>query len=191
MSAMIDLCSTGETGRIQISGVTLFWVSAEDADAVRDRLAGEVAARLGLSREEVRVVSRPKMKPSVEIAGRESRGWQASLSYTTGRVMGALVLGRGVGVDVEWVDPAFAWEPIAEEFFPEAVSAWSRLPAERARREFFQRWVRWEAVLKCHGLGFAAPRLLPMESEPGMQVNNLDLGPAYVGALATRAISLG
>jgi phosphopantetheinyl transferase len=160
-------------------------VIQEGETELRELLAREVAARSGLSAEEVEIVSGSGKKPRVEVGGNPSAEWQVSLSHTHRCFAGVLSLGRAVGVDVEWIDPRFEWEPVAAEFFPSEMAAtWNqRLPPE-ARREFFQHWVRWEAALKCRGTGFGATHCPPAMVARGLNLFDLDLGAGHAGCVA-------
>jgi phosphopantetheinyl transferase len=169
---------------IDAQPVILFEVLAEDRTSLHECLEHEIAARSGLPSDEVKVVSRPRANPRVEIGGSPSTAWHVSFSHTRRRSFGALSFGRAVGVDVEWIDPAFAWEPVAAEFFPrELVETWNRRHPDEARREFFQYWVRWEAALKCRGTGFGSASRTPEAAAPGLALFNLDLDTGYAGCL--------
>ncbi len=62
-----------------------------------------------------------------------------------------------VGVDVERVDPEFAWQEVALHFFSPAERDWigSQPPAARSG-SFFRCWTRREAYVKALGSGLAA-----------------------------------
>lgn len=157
----------------------------EDETGLRELLAQEVAARSGLPPEEVEVVSEAGREPRVNVGGSPSDRWRVSLGHTHQCCVGVLSFGRAVGVDVEWIDPQFKWEPVAAEFFPpEMAATWNqRLPHE-ARQEFFQHWVRWEAALKCRGTGFGATHRPPARAALGLSLFDLDLGAGYAGCVA-------
>ncbi|MDB5673907.1 MAG: hypothetical protein JWM65_889 [Sphingomonas bacterium] len=63
-----------------------------------------------------------------------------------------------VGCDLEWIDPALDWPPLAETFFtPTERAALTALPPEAARHAFFACWARKEAFVKALGLGLSYP----------------------------------
>ena len=80
-----------------------------------------------------------------------------SLSHSADMMM--LAIGDAeVGCDLEWIDPALDWPPLAETFFtPAERAALAALPPEAARRAFFACWARKEAFVKALGLGLSYP----------------------------------
>lgn len=63
-----------------------------------------------------------------------------------------------IGCDVEWIDPALDWQPLAATFFTRAErAALAALPPDAARRAFFACWARKEAFVKALGLGLSWP----------------------------------
>jgi 4'-phosphopantetheinyl transferase len=80
-----------------------------------------------------------------------------SLSYSADMMM--LAIGDAdVGCDVEWIDPALDWSPLAETFFTRTErAALAALPPAAARRAFFACWARKEAFVKALGLGLSYP----------------------------------
>ena len=125
----------------------------------------------------------------MEIRGRPNTRCQVSLSYTRNCTVGALCVDRNIGVDVESIDPALRWQPIAAEFFPaELIVAWNHLSPQEARRGFFRQWVRWEAALKCRGAGFGVTGLAYEAAVDGLDLFDLDLGEGYASCLALKPI---
>jgi 4'-phosphopantetheinyl transferase len=80
-----------------------------------------------------------------------------SLSHSADMMM--LAIGDAdVGCDIEWIDPALDWPPLAETFFTTAErNALAALPPEAGRRAFFACWARKEAFVKALGLGLSYP----------------------------------
>jgi 4'-phosphopantetheinyl transferase len=80
-----------------------------------------------------------------------------SLSHS--RDMMLLAIGDAeVGCDIEWIDPALDWAPLAGTFFTASEgAALAALPPEAARRAFFACWARKEAFVKALGLGLSYP----------------------------------
>jgi len=80
-----------------------------------------------------------------------------SLSHSADMMM--LAIGDAeIGCDLEWIDPALDWPPLAETFFTTTErAALTTLPAEAARRAFFACWARKEAFVKALGLGLSYP----------------------------------
>jgi len=80
-----------------------------------------------------------------------------SLSHSADMMM--LAIGdAAIGCDVERIDPALDWPPLAETFFTATErAALAALPPEAARRAFFACWARKEAFVKALGLGLSWP----------------------------------
>jgi 4'-phosphopantetheinyl transferase len=80
-----------------------------------------------------------------------------SLSHSAEIMM--LAIGDAeIGCDVEWIDEALDWHPLAETLFtPTERTALAGLPPEAGRRSFFACWARKEAFVKALGLGLSYP----------------------------------
>ena len=80
-----------------------------------------------------------------------------SLSHSADMMM--LAIGDAeTGCDIEWIDPALDWQPLADTLFtPTERNALALLPPEAARRAFFACWARKEAFVKALGLGLSYP----------------------------------
>jgi 4'-phosphopantetheinyl transferase len=143
----------------------------------------------------------PRGKPY--LATLAASGLQFNLSNSDERALIGLVLGREIGVDLEFAKPMPDCEEIAERFFSASEREVLRsLPAERKEEAFFNCWTRKEAYLKAVGEGLAAPldsfdvtlapgeapRMLTLEgdAERARRWFFADLRPAerYAGALA-------
>ena len=185
MNPVTFSCARPIRERSNVPAGVVLRVLQGDETGVHELLAREVAACSGLPAEEVEIVSGSGMKPRVKVGGSPSAEWQVSVSHTHRCFAGVLSIGRAVGVDVEWIDPQFEWEPVAAEFFSSEMAAtWNHRPPCEARREFFQHWVRWEAALKCRGTGFGAAHWPPATTAPGLSLFDLDLGTGYAGCVA-------
>lgn len=80
-----------------------------------------------------------------------------SLSHS-GETMLLAIGDAGIGCDIEWIDPALDWAPLAESLFaPAERAALAALPLEAGRRAFFACWARKEAFVKALGLGLSYP----------------------------------
>lgn len=86
----------------------------------------------------------------------------------------AVTAGCPVGVDIERIDPALAYEKLAARFFSAIEnSSLQACPSQRRRRQFFRIWTRKEAWLKGRGGGFSDP--------------DQDLGAAHLAGCCTHA----
>ena len=145
-----------------------------------------LAAYLGLAPSQVPLAERAGGKPVLDAAA-GCADWRFNLSHTRDLALCAVALGCEVGVDVEWIDPALAWQPIAAAQFPaHEQAALLALPERAQRTAFFSAWTRKEARLKGLGTGFAVA-VHEVQSPPGpWAVMNLDVGPGYAAALAVQ-----
>jgi len=124
---------------------------------------------------------------------------QTSLSHADGFAAVA-VGGRGpVGIDLELARRAADMHEIAERVcHPSEARALAELPQAQRAQALLALWVRKEALLKAAGIGlaramesFEAPtdRVLPLPVADGGEaiIRMLDIGPAWVAAVAGRA----
>jgi 4'-phosphopantetheinyl transferase len=126
-----------------------------------------------------------------------------NVTHSHGMALYALTHSRDIGIDLEYIDPEVAWEPIAERFFsPYEVSMLRALSTEMQHEAFFRCWTRKEAYLKARGIGLSlalnqfdvsvtpeAPAAILRTREEGQDIScwslhDLFLGSGYVAALA-------
>ncbi len=121
---------------------------------------------------------------------------QFNLSHTEGMAILAVGASR-LGVDVERVERALDWLPLARRFFAlQEIAALEALPSSEQRRAFFQCWTRKEAYLKARGAGLSLPldafvvtvtgpaRLLDDDVAGCWTLHALDVGVQHVAAMA-------
>jgi len=117
----------------------------------RAQLRRLLASHVGADAAALRFETNPFGKP--RLAG----GPHFSLSHSGERMMVAIA-DVEVGCDIEWIDPALAWRPLAETLFAAAERvALAALPEPEARAAFFRCWARKEAFVKALGLGLSYP----------------------------------
>jgi 4'-phosphopantetheinyl transferase len=128
---------------------------------------------------------------------------RSNLTNSHGLALYAVARERVLGVDLEYIRPEVADEPIAERFFaPREVARLRGLPPDQQVEAFFNCWTRKEAYIKAHGLGLSLSlqdfevSLLPGEPAALLctvrdpceaarwSLHSLAPGPGYVGALA-------
>lgn len=120
----------------------------------RGALRTLLAAYLGTRPEQVTFKYGPRGKPFLA----EETDLFFNLSNSDEMALIALVRGREVGADIEYLKPMPDCEQIAERFFSESERVVLRgIPAERKEEAFFNCWTRKEAYLKAVGEGLAAP----------------------------------
>ncbi len=141
-----------------------------------------LAAYLKRAPSELRLRYNQHGKPGVD-------GIEFNTSHAEGRALIA-VSHSPVGVDLERIDPDFAWEGVAAAFFsvPERDGiAAARLPNQAAA--FFRCWTRREACLKARGSGFGGyePGTVPEDasSYSGWFLRSFEPFCGYIGAVAS------
>lgn len=126
-----------------------------------------------------------------------------NLSNSDEMALVGFVLGREIGVDIEYLKPMPDCEQISERFFSESERAVLRgQPQEKKEETFFNCWTRKEAYLKAVGEGLAAPldsfdvtlapgeppRMLTLkgdaEAASRWLFEHLRPAPDYIGAVA-------
>jgi 4'-phosphopantetheinyl transferase len=118
-------------------------------------------------------------KPSLDGAPRP----RFNVSHSGGIALYAFALDREVGVDVELPRRQLDTLAIAERALGEVQAARLRaLPPAEREREFLRGWVRYEAVLKCHGTGIGGADAGPTGPQPWLC--ELAIEPPGAAALA-------
>lgn len=91
-------------------------------------------------------------------AEQNGRNLNFNLSHSHELALYALTIGRGVGIDVEYMREDFATLEIAEHFFAKSeVTGLASLPADQQVQAFFNCWSRKESYIKALGLGVSYP----------------------------------
>jgi len=126
----------------------------------------------------LRLAEGPHGKP--RLAGHAIR---FNLSHSGDVLLVAVTRDREIGVDVELPRRATDHVAIARRILGDEEAERLRAldPPER-EREFLRAWVRWEAVLKCHGTGIGGADTSPTGPHPW--VCELALDPPAAAALA-------
>lgn len=156
----------------------------------RGRLRRLLAAHTGTAAAELRFQQNGFGKP------RLAAGPHFSLSHSAERMMVA-ISDVEVGCDIERIDPALMWGPLAESLFaPGERASLEKLSAAAARTAFFHCWARKEAFVKALGLGLSHPleafvvsvradaRLIA--GGEGWAMAAVEAGAGYAAAVATR-----
>ncbi|HEX5507501.1 MAG TPA: 4'-phosphopantetheinyl transferase superfamily protein [Pseudolabrys sp.] len=122
-----------------------------------------IARRAGLRILLSRYLSVPARKLSFRTNGfgkpflRES-DLRFSVSHSAGTALVAIARERELGCDIEFRDPAFPSEKIAQAFFSASeVCALRRVDPSFQIEAFFNCWTRKEAYIKARGFGLSLP----------------------------------
>jgi 4'-phosphopantetheinyl transferase len=156
---------------------------AFDCDRTRFVLARGILRRLlgrylSLPPEAVPIESGAFGKPRLAAGFPDLR---FNVSHSAGVAVIAVAQGREVGIDVERLDPARAWSPIADRFFsPAELAGLRELPPDRYVRGFFDCWTRKEAYAKAIGRGLG-PCFAALD---GWSLRGVPVGPGFAAALA-------
>jgi 4'-phosphopantetheinyl transferase len=98
----------------------------------------------------------PHGKPAL-VEGYSDHTVSFNLSHASGLALYAVTRGRRVGIDLERIEPKFANEQIAEQFFsPRETATLRSLPPHLQHEAFFNCWTRKEAYLKAVGEGLSS-----------------------------------
>ncbi|MEO5866158.1 MAG: 4'-phosphopantetheinyl transferase superfamily protein [Sphingomonas sp.] len=117
----------------------------------RAKLRQSLAILTGAAPEALRFYVSAHGKPELP------HGPRFSLSHSADRMMLATA-DVDIGCDIERVDPAIDWRPLAEGLFaPAERRSLAGLPKAAAHDAFFACWARKEAFVKAIGLGLSYP----------------------------------
>jgi 4'-phosphopantetheinyl transferase len=169
--------------------------------AGRGILRRVISTYLALAPDEVRFVYNKYGKPF--ISDDQNHGALSfNLSHSNGIALYAVVRGRRVGIDVEYMRQDFATIEVAERFFSkDEFEALKAAPVDRRTEAFFNCWSRKESYIKAIGMGVsypldrftvslapnAAPELLKVNADTTeaarWKMYEMDVAKGYVAAL--------
>jgi 4'-phosphopantetheinyl transferase len=96
---------------------------------------------------------KPSLKPS-----NMQKGIGFNVSHAEDYILFAVSQNEGVGIDIEYLDPQFSTQEIAEQFFSSSEAAvFQSLPENFKTEAFFNCWTRKEAFIKAIGEGLSCP----------------------------------
>jgi 4'-phosphopantetheinyl transferase len=148
----------------------------EQARGLLRILAG---AYLGADPQTLRFAPGPHGKPELE----PPSPLHFNISHSGELALFAFTLDRAVGIDIEFGDrPVDAVALARQVLGEEGARRVEQLGPPDRQREFLRLWTRYEAELKCRGLGIGADRS-SRDDEP-VWIADLDLGPDAAAALA-------
>jgi 4'-phosphopantetheinyl transferase len=108
-----------------------------------------------------------------------------NLSHSGAVALYAFALTDPVGVDVESARRSVNELAVAARILgPAAAARLGGLDGESRKREFLRLWVRYEAELKCLGLGIGRAEQADLE-EHRVWLGDLDVGPGAAAAIAS------
>jgi 4'-phosphopantetheinyl transferase len=145
-------------------------------------------------------------KPKVANSLEAERRLHFNLAHARDLALYAFTYLGPIGIDLEYVQPDFIGDDIAERWFSASeVMALNNLPAETRRAAFFNCWTRKEAFIKAKGNGLSLPLdqfdVTLVEDEPAAvlrtrwdekeaarwSMRDVRAGQDYVGAVAVDA----
>jgi 4'-phosphopantetheinyl transferase len=157
-----------------------------------------------LSVEPSEIVFGPREFGKPELIGPKGLDLRFNASRSGRVAVIAVAVEREVGIDVERIQPDFAWETVARAFLSAAeLASLQRTPGEQQCQAFFDCWVRKEAYLKGLGVGLSpssrdfslpfggqpAEVTDPAHSKPApgrrWHLEALDISGGYAAAVAT------
>lgn len=114
---------------------------------------------LGVAPREVAFRYGRKGKPHLELPpGHPGGGLRFNLTHSANGALFAVVRGRTVGVDLEWLRPQDDAEALVERFFhPSERRIFAALAPEERLACFYAGWTRKEAYVKARGDGLSLP----------------------------------
>jgi 4'-phosphopantetheinyl transferase len=163
----------------------------------RGTLRALLSRRLGCAAAAIRLSCNPFGKPFVD-------GSTVKFNVSHSHRMALYVIAHGleVGCDIEWRDPGYACEPIAERFFsPGELCRWRSVAPAWRTEAFFNGWTRKEAYLKARGHGLSVAldsfevSLVPGEPAcllrgcAGWSVQSFEPVPGYQAAVVAEGAS--
>jgi 4'-phosphopantetheinyl transferase len=156
---------------------------AHDFVIGRARLRQILARYLRCTPTDLAFTYGPQGKPVLVPDGRGDLHF--NLAHSGAWMLLAVSNGGPVGVDLEHLDSAFAFAPLAVRYFSPAEQALlSQAPPWRQRRYFYRLWTRKEACLKAMGCGFAAHA--QKEWPSGWHTGNLFVRRDFVAAFTVQ-----
>ncbi len=151
--------------------------------AARWALRGALARYLQRGLAEVELEIGTHGKPELAVS---SRSLRFNLSHSGNRALIAIVRGREVGVDVEWIDPSRDVLRLAPRALgPAGSAAVAEAPLARRQAAFHAAWSRREAVAKCLGCGLGTP--LP---KVAVTVADIAIGAGFAAAVAVEGVEV-
>ncbi len=157
----------------------------------RGILRAILAGYLNMKPEEVRFSYGPFGRP--ELAGDAGKKLCFSVSHSNGLALYAVVKGRRVGVDIEYIRSDIMVEDIARQFFtPSENILLETCPGQARNKAFFTLWARKEACLKAQGTGLAeAGALMKADRDASWSLADLDVKRGYAAAIAVEGRGIG
>lgn len=112
-----------------------------------------------------------------------------SVSHAAGLSVAAIRLGGAIGIDLIRVESGAAelpdWERVAQDYLgPQSCRQLATLPSAQRAVAFAQAWSRWEASLKCLGLGLTEWTPALQSRLASCAISALAVPEPYAGAMA-------
>jgi len=114
---------------------------------------------------------------------------QFNVTHSSSLTLIAFHQNQMVGIDVERINEDLNWGPIVDRWFPTTVrSQLYTLPLEYQTKKFFELWCRFEAVLKCNGVGIGGLQESNTELVDAKEtIETIEVPSGYVAKLAIKS----
>jgi len=110
---------------------------------------------LDIQPQEIKFSYNPHDKPLLQFPNMKGKLW-FNVSHSKDYIVYVLTRANEIGVDIEYINLAFATKEIASQFFSLAeIKAFNELPIALQPQAFFSCWTRKEAFIKAVGEGLS------------------------------------
>ena len=167
-----------------ISVVTTHTANRDSArELIRAALRGTLGILLDMSPPSVPLISEPAQPIRLALPYQQIG---LSISHEPGFSLAAINLHGKIGIDVMRIDSSFDWQQVAQDYLGSTIykRILSKSKSQRANA-FAEEWTRYEASIKCLGLGITEWDSRLESALRQCAVNPLMLPDGMVGTIAT------
>lgn len=152
-------------------------------ERIRSALREALGILLDLPAQSVPLISAPGQACRIALPNQQSG---LSISHQPGLSVAAINLRGAIGIDLMQPDAVPDWQQVAHDYLgPQVCKRILEHPENRQAHAFAQAWTRYEASLKCLGLGINEWHTALHNNLRRCSVTELALPNGSVGAVAT------